>query len=100
MKPSLKTRILPFVAEIKDRKISGRFVADYLGVSESWVSKVLKEMGVKRDRVESRSEIRRLKEARIAHRTKAAKTMSVADAAKACNVHPRTIARLLDSLKD
>lgn len=98
MKQSLRQRILPFVADLRDRKVTGRGIAAKLGVTESWVSKTLKDLGVERDKKPTREEERQLRAARLVHRLHAAQTMSVADAAKACDVHPRTITRLLASL--
>lgn len=99
-KPTLKTSIEPFLDDFRNRKITGRALAAKLGVTESWVSKTLKELGVTRPIKPSREEERNLSRARRAHRVKAALSMSVNDAAKACNVHPRTITRLLKKLKD
>lgn len=100
MKEPLRLRILPFVAAIRDRKITGRDVAAKLGVTESWVSKTLKDLGVAKAPREkpSRKENQRLREGRLAHRTQAATTLSITEAAKVCKVHPRTIMRLLATL--
>lgn len=101
MKPKripAKLSIGPYLDKIRDRKITGRKVAAELGVTESWVSKTLKDLGVKRAKKNSRQEDKRLRQARLEHRLNAATTMSVIDAAKACKVHPRTITRLLATL--
>ncbi len=98
MKLPLRQSITPYIAALRDRKITGREVARVLGVTESWVSKTLKDLEVVRVKKTSRDEERQLRQARLAHRLKAAKSMTVAEAAKACNVHPRTITRLLLTL--
>lgn len=98
MKPPLRTLIKPYLADLCARKITGRQVARDLGITESWVSKTLKEMGVEREKPESRAAKRELRDARLAHREKVAKLLPVVDAAKAANVHPRTITRLLKKL--
>lgn len=98
MKPAhepVKIAIEPYLDALRDRKITGREVARLLGVTESWVSKTLKAAGVTRSKKPSRAEKKALRAARLAHRLHAVATMNPKEAAEACNVHPRTIARLL-----
>jgi len=95
MKTPLKLRIEPYLDDLKAKKVTNRQVAVILGVTESWVSKVLKKEGIVRQNKHKRAEKRQLRQARLLHRHLAADTMSIQEAAKACNVHPRTITRLL-----
>lgn len=93
----VKQSIEPYLTDLKAGKTTGRAVAEALGVSESWVSKTIKALGVTRAKKPSREQLRRLKEVREQHRLHCAMTMTVAAAAAACKCHPRTIIRLLES---
>lgn len=95
MKQPLRQSIIPYLDDFRSRKISGREIATALSVAESWVSKTLKDLKVTKVKKITREEAQQLRQGRLAHRVHAAKTMSIKDAAKACNVHPRTITRLL-----
>ena len=98
MKDPVKIRIGPYIEQLRERKITGREVARILGVTESWVSKALKDAGVVREKKLNRQERHNLRQARLAHRMQAIKTMTPKQAAEACNVHVRTITRLLKTL--
>ncbi len=91
----VKQSIEPHIDDLLQGRATGRDIAKKLGVSESWVSKTLKSLGVVRHRNPSREELKRLKEARQQHRLLCATTMTLKAAATACNCHPRTILRLL-----
>lgn len=98
MRTPLKTRLDPYLDDLRSRKLTNRALAKILGVSEAHLSRTLQPL-IERAPAPSRKAKQTLRTERKAFRENAAKTMSIKAAASASNCHPRTIKRLLDRLK-
>ena len=94
MKPTIRTRVKPYLDDLKSRKITNRTVAQALNCSEEALSRTLKNL-IKKDPPQDRHAEAALRQQRKLHRTEVANTMSIEDAAKAANVSTRTIYRYL-----
>ena len=97
----LRDRILPFLDELRTRKVTNRAIAARLGVSEEHVSRTLKELGVvKTSAKEAREAFKAARKALVAaryeHRATVAKTMAPRQAARAAKCSLRTIYRWRD----
>lgn len=93
----LADKIKPYIPQLVSRDLTNRALAAELGVSESYLCRVLKKLKVKREPAPdpaARAAQAALNEARRAHRLDVAKTLSVKDAARAANCSTRTIYRL------
>lgn len=92
----LKENLAPYLDSLKSRSATNREVARALGVSETYLSRVLGKMGFVKDAPQSVKERQRQHElfaARIEHRQHVAKTLPAKEAAKAANCSLRTISR-------
>lgn len=92
----LKEKLAPYLELLKTRSVTNREVAAELGVNETYLSRVLGQMGLKKDPPQSASYRQRqheLFQARIEHRKNVAKTLPAKEAAKAANCSVRTITR-------
>lgn len=92
----LADNIKPYLPQIISRELTNREVAALLGTHETYVCRVLKRLGVKREAAASAavSTQAKLRAARMEHRAAAAATLSVKDAARAANCSTRTIYRI------
>ena len=90
----LRDDIIPFLEELRTRKVTNRAVAARLGVSEEHVSRVLKELGiVKIPGGQERRAAKELAAERYRYRKEVAKTLSPRLAARAARCSVRTIYR-------
>lgn len=92
----LKDSLAPYLESLKSRALTNREVATALGVNETYLSRVLGQMGLVKDAPQSVKDRQRQHElfaARIEHRRNVAKTMPAKEAAKAANCSLRTISR-------
>lgn len=48
-KRNLQTRLVPYLKDLKSRELTNREAAAYLGVNEQYLSRVLQDMGFKKD---------------------------------------------------
>lgn len=90
----LADKIKPYIPQLVSRDLTNRALAAELGVSESYLCRVLKKLKVKREPAPDPAAQAALNEARRAHRLVVAKTLPVKDAARAANCSTRTIYRL------
>jgi transposase-like protein len=93
LKERLKTRVKPLIAAIVNRQLTIRAAALQLGVTESYLSKVLISLNVERITAPTRQQVKELNAQRKAHRTHLANTLPPKEAAKAANCTLRTIYR-------
>lgn len=92
----LKDSLAPYLESLRTRAMTNREVAAALGVNETYLSRVLGQMGFVKDAPQSVKERQRQHElfaARIQHRQHVAKTLPAKEAAKAANCSLRTISR-------
>jgi hypothetical protein len=92
-------RIQPYLDDLRDRKVTGRFVATELQVSEQHLSRTLARLEIKRVPGKRNKQDQELKATRKAFRELAATTLPLNKAAQAAHCHPRTIKRILTRLK-
>jgi hypothetical protein len=90
----LRDKIKPYIPQIVTRELTNRALAAVLGVPESSVSRVLRQLKVVREEAPNSQAKKELNAARRAHRLTVAKTMSIKAAAAAANCSTRTIYRL------
>lgn len=88
-------RLQPHLDDLRDRKVTGRYVANILGVTETHLSRTLKRLGLEKIKTTNRQENKRLREARDEYRRTLATTLPLDQAAAAARCHPRTLQRLL-----
>ena len=94
MKPTIRTRVKPYLDDLKTRKATNREVAHALECSEEALCRTLKTM-IQKDPPQDRQAEATLKAQRKAFRYEVANTMSIENAAKAANVSTRTIYRYI-----
>lgn len=90
----LRDQIKPFLPQIISREVTNRAVAALLGVSESHLCRVLKQLKVVKEEAPNSKARRELNAARREFRLHAANTMSIDAAARAAGCSTRTIYRL------
>ena len=94
----LKRDIIPYIDQIRERKITNRDLARKLGVNEAYLCRQLKALGIVREpspfNPEHRDQLRKLAETRRQARLHMAQTMSAKAAAQAAGVSLSTIYRL------
>ncbi len=93
----LKRTLLPYLDDLRQRKLTNRAVAALLDVSEAHLSRTLKLLEVVKDPIITPpNKTKQLLQARKLMRSLAAnnKTLTVAQAAKQANCSERTIYRL------
>jgi AraC-like DNA-binding protein len=95
MDTPLKTRIEPYLDDIKHRRLTVKKAAETLNVSYTYLSRVLNEIDGQPGPGQKILD-KQLVQARRVHRLFVATTMPLAQAAKAAKCHPRTIQRLLE----
>lgn len=91
----LKDDIQPFLEDLRLRNKTNREVAHALGVTESYLSRILQEIGFKKipsQTAQERARVNQRKELK-ARRPTLATTLPVADAAREAGVTERTIYR-------
>lgn len=98
MKTPLKTRVEPYIDDIKHRRMTVKETAKLLKVGYTYLSKILNEIGGQPEPGQ-RAQHKRLTQTRREFREQLARTLPIDKAAKAAHCHPRTIQRLLDKLK-
>lgn len=96
---NLRTRVKPYLEDLKTRATTNRAVAEALGVNEQSLSRVLGELGFERDPPVDREAHRQLVKTRKEYLAHCAATMTPEEAARACDVSVRTIYRYLDKIK-
>lgn len=89
----LRDDIIPYLDDLKHRRVTNRAVAAQLRVSEEHVSRTLKELGLVKDPAQSRAAAKELVKARYEYRQSVAKTLTPKQAAKAARCSVRTIYR-------
>lgn len=90
----LKTAIQPYIEDLTNRLITNREVATILNVTESHLSRTLKDLGIKKIPAENtRLNQKILNKTRREHRQKLAQTLTPERAAKLANCTVRTIYR-------
>lgn len=90
----LRDRIKPYIPQIVSRELTNRAVAALLGVAETSVSRILRQLKVVREEAPNSVAKKALNEARRQHRLSVAKSLPVKAAAAAANCSTRTIYRL------
>jgi len=90
----LKLKIQPYIDDLTNRLITNREVATALNVTESHLSRTLKDLGVKKVPAENtRLNQKTLNKTRKEHRQRLADTMAPERAAQLANCTVRTIYR-------
>lgn len=93
---NLAVRVKPYLDKLKSREMTNREVADLLGANEQHLSRVLIDMGLKKDKVQTREDLKAATAAKKAYIAECAHTMTPEAAAKECGVSVRTILRYRD----
>lgn len=91
----LKDDVQPYLPALRLRSITNREVARTLGVTESYLSRILRELGFKKtpsQTAQDKARVQKRKELR-AQRPVLATTLTVAEAARQAGVTERTIYR-------
>ena len=90
----LRDDLKPYLERLKRREITAREVATTLGTHETYVCRVLKQLGVKREELVKPPSTKELNKARAELRLQLAQTLPVEEAARQAKCSTRTIYRL------